>query len=89
MFIAGMSSITEPPLNDLWTIPGEEKSLEGFRAEDEAFFKTIDATAYFFTRQIEDFCGAIQNGGAPSVTGEDGLETVRFIEALYTRGIKV
>ena len=27
MFIAGMSSITEPPLNYLWTVPGEEKLL--------------------------------------------------------------
>ena len=28
MFIAGMSSITEPPINDLWTVPGEEEIIE-------------------------------------------------------------
>ena len=26
-FIAGVSAISEPPLNDLWTIPGEEHQL--------------------------------------------------------------
>ena len=28
MFIAGMSTIAEPPYNDIWTIPGEEDDLE-------------------------------------------------------------
>ena len=27
MFVPGMSTITEPPINDLWTIPGEEHLL--------------------------------------------------------------
>jgi predicted dehydrogenase len=86
MFIAGMSSIAEPPLNDLWTIPGEEKLLAAYRAEDEAFFKTINPTVYFFTCQIEDFCRAIQENALPLVTGEEGRETVRFIETLYREG---
>jgi len=30
-FIAGVSTIAEPPLNDLWTIPGEESLLSGFQ----------------------------------------------------------
>ena len=88
MFIAGVSGITEPPFNDLWTIPGEETFLQKFRAEDEALFKRIEekgsAAAWFFTCQIDDFCGAIRNGGPPAVTGEDGMETVKFIEAMYT-----
>ncbi|MDR3302083.1 MAG: Gfo/Idh/MocA family oxidoreductase [Spirochaetaceae bacterium] len=83
MFIAGMSSIAEPPLNDLWTIAGEEKLLDRFRAEDEAFFKTIDPTIHFFTLQFNDFFGAIIEGRAPLVSAEDGRETVRFIETLY------
>ena len=29
-FIAGMSTIAEPPLNDVWTIPGEEHRLAEF-----------------------------------------------------------
>ena len=86
MFIAGMSTITEPPLNDLWNIPGEEKLLNKFRAEDEAFFKTINATVYFFTRQLEDHCRALLEGKAPPTTGEDGRETVKFIEGMYKLG---
>jgi predicted dehydrogenase len=85
MFIAGMSGITEPPLNDLWTIEGEQNLLEKFRAEDEAFFKTINPTVYFFTCQIEDFCAALREGRPPAVTGEEGRETVRFIETLLKR----
>ena len=86
MFIAGMSSIVEPPLNDLWTIEGEKEDLDRFRAEYEAFFKTIDATGYFFTCQFEDFCAAIQEGRAPLATGEQGRETVGFIETLLKTG---
>ena len=37
-FIAGLSAIAEPPLNDLWTIPGEEALLAAFQAEDRARF---------------------------------------------------
>ena len=43
-FVAGMSEIAEPPLNDLWTIPGEEQLLAGFQAEDRARFRQINAT---------------------------------------------
>ena len=34
----GLTAITEPPLNDLWTIPGEEDRLAAFQAEDRARF---------------------------------------------------
>jgi len=86
MFIAGMSAITEPPLNDLWTIEGEKELLEKFRGEDEAFFKTINPMTYFFTCQTDDFCGAIQDGRAPESSGEQGRETVRFIETVLKTG---
>ena len=86
MFIAGMSTITEPPLNDLWTIEGEKDMLDKFRTEDEAFFKTINPTVYFFTRQQEDFCDAIIKGRAPASSGEEGRETVKFIETILKTG---
>ncbi len=86
MFIAGRSGIAEPPVNDLWTIPGEEALLATFRQQDEAFFKTIDPTTYFFSRQIDDFARAINEGSRPMVTGEDGRETVRIIEGIYRSG---
>ena len=88
MFIAGVSNITEPPLNDLWTIPGEESLLAKFRAGDEAFFKSLGAgaTAHFFTQQIEDLCASIIEEKAPAVSAEDGRETVKFIETMYRLG---
>lgn len=86
MFIAGMSAITEPPLNDLWTIEGEQELLAKYRERDTAFFKTIDPTVYFFTCQIDDFCGAIREGRNPLVSAEEGRETVGFIERLYRIG---
>ena len=42
MFVAGMSNIAEPPINDLWTVPGEESLLEQWVKEDTDFFQTID-----------------------------------------------
>jgi predicted dehydrogenase len=86
MFIAGMSGMAEAPFNDIWTIPEEKEGMDRRRAEDEAFFKTIDPTVYFFTRQIDDFCGVLQEGRRPLCTGEEGRETVRFIETLLRRG---
>ena len=38
MFIAGMSNITEPPINDLWTVPGEQELLKKWQKEDADFF---------------------------------------------------
>ncbi|MCK7479900.1 MAG: hypothetical protein M0C28_23370 [Candidatus Moduliflexus flocculans] len=55
-----MSGVLEPPVNDLWTVPGEEGALALWKAEDEAFFKTVDATWWFFARQIEDFAAAVR-----------------------------
>lgn len=40
-FIAGVSEVAEPPLNDLWTIPGEEHLLSEFQADDRASFGRI------------------------------------------------
>ena len=42
MFIAGMSNVLEPPVNDLWTVPGEEKQLKKWIRKDTEFFNTID-----------------------------------------------
>src|SRR5262249_2374168 len=58
-FIAGVSEIAEPPLNDLWTIPGEEHLLAEFQAEDRARFGQINATQHYHALQIQDFLRAI------------------------------
>ena len=83
MFIAGRSGVVEPPFNDLWTIPGQEKLLDEWKREDEAFFSKIDATWYFFSLQIDDFAHAVARGERPMVCGEDGREAVKIMEGIY------
>jgi len=83
MFIAGRSGVLEPPVNDLWTIPGQQHILEQWKQEDSAFFSTIDATWYFFARQIEDFSSAIMHGKKPMVSAEESREAVKILEGIY------
>lgn len=83
MFIAGMSGILEPPVNDIWSVPGEEKMLEHWKAEDTAHFNSIDPMVYYMERQIEDFLLAIENNTEPLVTGEEGRRTVELFTAIY------
>ena len=83
MFIAGMSGITEPPINDLWTIPGEENLLEKWKSEDAEFFASIDFMHYYHKRQLEDFMNAVSSGGKPLIDGRQGRNTVEIFTALY------
>ncbi len=82
-FIAGVSEIAEPPLNDVWTIPGEEHRLAAFQAEDRAHFARIDATTYYHQLQIADFLAAVHDDRPPLVTGEDGRAVVAMFTAIY------
>jgi UDP-N-acetyl-2-amino-2-deoxyglucuronate dehydrogenase len=82
-FVAGMSAIAEPPLNDVWTIPGEEHLLAEFQAEDRQRFGQIDATTYYHALQIQDFLRAVAEDRPPLVTGEDGRVVVEMITAVY------
>lgn len=83
MFIAGMTNITEPPVNDLWTVKGEEGMLEEWKREDTEFFNSIDPMQYFHERQIEDFLRAVINGTKPLIDGEEGRKTVEIFTAIY------
>jgi predicted dehydrogenase len=82
-FIAGMTAIAEPPLNDVWTIPGEENLLSSFQAEDRARFTQIDAATHYHGLQIQDFLRAVREGRPPLVTGEDGRAVVELFTAIY------
>lgn len=82
-FVAGMNEINEPPLNDLWTIPGEEGLLAQFQAADRQHFASIKATEHYHTLQIADFLDAIRAGRPPLATGEDGRTVVALFEAIY------
>jgi UDP-N-acetyl-2-amino-2-deoxyglucuronate dehydrogenase len=82
-FIAGVSKIAEPPLNDLWTIPGEEHLLANFEAADRARFQSIDPVMHYHALQIQEFLKAIRAGKRPAVTGEDGRAVVEIFSAIY------
>lgn len=83
MFVAGMSGILEPPVNDIWTVPGEEKYLEQWKEEDSTFFQSVDPTVCYMEKQIEDFLTALDNNTEPLVSGEEGRKTVELFTAIY------
>jgi UDP-N-acetyl-2-amino-2-deoxyglucuronate dehydrogenase len=83
MFIAGRTGVAEPPVNDMWTIPGEEDLLKQWIIEDTDIFNNSDATVKYMQYQIEDFLNAIGKGAEPAVTGEDGRRTVELFSAIY------
>lgn len=83
MFIAGMAPITEPPVNDLWTIPGEEHMLEEFTKEDTELFDRINPMEYFIRLQIEEYLDALDSHREPLVNGEEARKTVELFTAIY------
>lgn len=83
MFIAGKTGVAEPPVNDLWTIPGEEKLLKKWIRKDTEIFNSCDPTVRYMQCQIEDFLYSLGNEMEPAVTGEDGRRTVELFTAIY------
>jgi predicted dehydrogenase len=83
MFIAGRTGVAEPPVNDLWTIPGEEGLLKEWINEDTITFNNCDPTVKYIQYQIEDYLHSIANDVDPSVTGQDGRKTVELFTAIY------
>ena len=80
MFIAGMTSVQELPINDLWTI--QAKRIY-WQAEDREHFAHIDPIKYYFTLQIEDFLKAIQHDQSPMVSAIEGRRVVELFAAIY------
>ncbi|SPJ32865.1 Gfo/Idh/MocA family protein [Kushneria phyllosphaerae] len=83
MFIAGMSSITQAPYNDLWTVPGEEEITTRVRQQDEETFFNVDPVDHFHALQIGRFLESVAHGTAVDIDGEAGRNTVALIEAIY------
>ncbi len=81
--MAGVSEIAEPPLNDVWTVPGEEQRLAEFQAEDRARFRQIKATTHYHALQIQDFLRGVLEDRPPLVTGEEGRIVVAMFTAIY------
>jgi predicted dehydrogenase len=83
MFVSGMTTALEPPVNDVWKVPGEEELLPRWQKEDADFFAGIDATKHYHCLQIQEFLQAILAGRAPMVPGEEGRKTVEIFTAIY------
>ncbi|MBI5958760.1 MAG: Gfo/Idh/MocA family oxidoreductase [Chloroflexi bacterium] len=83
MFISGMTAVQEPPLNDLWTVPGEEHLLAQWQKDDQAIFKSVDPSTHYHLLQIQDFLQSIIEGRDPIVTGREGRKTVELFTAIY------
>jgi predicted dehydrogenase len=81
MFVSGVSTVIEPPYNDLWTVPGEADQLPAWQAEDQA--RPVDVGTFYHAQQIADFVDAILEGRPPRVTGHDGRDAVEIFEAIY------
>jgi UDP-N-acetyl-2-amino-2-deoxyglucuronate dehydrogenase len=84
MFVAGMSTILEPPVIDLWTVPGEEEMFPEWVKEESDFFNELpNQMEYYHERNIEDFLQSIIEGRKPMITGEEGRVTVEIFTAIY------
>ncbi len=82
-FVAGVSGITQPPLNDLWTIPGEEGLLAEFEREDRSRLEGVDPVQHYHQVQVRDFLHAVLDDRPPLVTGEDGRAVVEMFAGIY------
>jgi predicted dehydrogenase len=83
MFLPGRSAVAEPPVNDLWTVPGEEQLLASWIKEDTDYFAQNNSTLYYLKCQIEDFIKSFSEGTAPLVSGSDGRKVVELFTAIY------
>ena len=83
MFIAGITGMTTPATNDLWTIPGEEQFLKKFEEEDALFFSGLDPVQYSINQQHNDFIDAILTDRQPMINGLQGRKSVELFTAIY------
>jgi UDP-N-acetyl-2-amino-2-deoxyglucuronate dehydrogenase len=81
VFIAGVSLPSEP-LNDLWTIPGEEDAPGRWTAEDRVALGGVDIATHYHELQLRDIVGAIREARPPAVDGADGRAAVSLMRAI-------
>jgi UDP-N-acetyl-2-amino-2-deoxyglucuronate dehydrogenase len=82
-FVSGVTSFVEPPINDIWTVPGEEHLLAAWQAEDIAMCQRVDVMSYFHELQIQDFLRAILEDRQPIMDGREGRKHVELFTAIY------
>lgn len=84
MFVAGMSKILEPPVLDMWTVPGEEHMLEAWVKEDSDYFNSHEGfMSHYHREQIIDFIRAVIEDREPLITDRDGRVSVEIFTAIY------
>jgi UDP-N-acetyl-2-amino-2-deoxyglucuronate dehydrogenase len=86
MFFVGQVARVDPPINDLWTVPGEEGLLAEWQAEDRQRIESIDIMSHYTAIQVADFVQAICDDRAPKVPGEEGRRAVDLFDAIYRAG---
>lgn len=82
-FISGVTTRVDPPINDLWTIPGEAHLLPAWQAKDRDRASRINVMTHYHKRQIKDFLQAIIQNRAPAVDGHEGRKVVEIFTAIY------
>lgn len=83
MFIAGMSNIAEPPVQDLWSVPGQQDNLAALVKEDTELFNSVDSMIYFHRLHLENFINAILGEEPLLADAEAGRATVEVCQAVY------
>jgi predicted dehydrogenase len=81
-FVAGVTAAVEPPMNDLWTVPGEEALVVTWQAEDRGISAEHILNRYH-ELQIADFLAAVEQDRPALVTGEEGRKVVEIMTAIY------
>lgn len=82
-FVSGVTEAVDPPINDIWTVPGEEYDLADWQAQDQARCQTVDVMQRYHELQIQDFLQAVIQDRAPVVDGHEGRKHVEIFAAIY------
>jgi UDP-N-acetyl-2-amino-2-deoxyglucuronate dehydrogenase len=83
MFISGVTNSVEPPINHLWTVPGESQLLEKWQAQDRELAGQSDVMTHYHQLQIEDFVQSILENRSPEVSAETAKSVVEVFAAIY------
>jgi predicted dehydrogenase len=86
MFVAGVTAKVDPPMNDLWTVPGEAELLPQWQAQDRLRADQVDVMSHYHRLIVEDFLHAILDDRPPLVPGEEGRKAVDLFTAIYRSG---
>lgn len=80
-FISGVTEKMDPPFNDIWTIPGEEKNLEAWNREDRS--RCCNVMTHYHRLQLGDFLDAVSKDREHMVDAEAGRRVVELFTAVY------